>query len=259
MGFKVDETGNSYGLYTVLRYAGRTGYWECKCKCGTVKVVRIRSLRSGVTQSCGCLNREIVRKKSTKHGLCTTHKRLYESVKTHFGAIRKGHKGYKDTVLDPRYTNDAVGVAKFCNDLLEQQPDQCALYESDISLDLDKDNNYHGVFCPECIRFADASTNRSKQSTNVRLSDGSRLVDICKRAGVVTTKNNHATKQYRKYYKFFCKSNGEGHPELVQKANELICLYTKTLKMVKLLEDARQFASAADVQKLLQTSNPESV
>ena len=103
-----------------------------------------------------------------------------------------------------------------------------------------------------CIRTPCRSfTYRSK------LSDGSRLVDICKRAGVVTTENNHATKQYRKYYKFFCKSNGEGHPELIQKANDLIDLYLDTLIAVKVLEIVRHYS--AQLRKLLQTLNPESV
>lgn len=43
--------------------------WLCRCDCGTEKVVRLCSLRTGATKSCGCLNLELSRKRSTTHGM----------------------------------------------------------------------------------------------------------------------------------------------------------------------------------------------
>ena len=40
----------------------------CRCACGTIKLIRLCSLVSGDTRSCGCLSRESVAKRSTKHG-----------------------------------------------------------------------------------------------------------------------------------------------------------------------------------------------
>ena len=37
-------------------------FWKCKCDCGTVKSVSSIALRNGLTQSCGCLNKEIISK-----------------------------------------------------------------------------------------------------------------------------------------------------------------------------------------------------
>lgn len=41
---------------------------RCLCDCGTEVVVAASSLRSGLTGSCGCLQRDITIKRSTKHG-----------------------------------------------------------------------------------------------------------------------------------------------------------------------------------------------
>lgn len=56
-----DLTGQCFGRLTVLSFAGihktRTA-WNCVCQCGTEKVVLGRALRTGHTQSCGCLLRD---------------------------------------------------------------------------------------------------------------------------------------------------------------------------------------------------------
>lgn len=50
-------------------------WWLCNCDCGAVKAVRGHKLRSGVTQSCGCLSREITSSRSRTHGMTDT--RIY--------------------------------------------------------------------------------------------------------------------------------------------------------------------------------------
>ena len=64
----IDETGNIYGHWKVLRRAtkeetaGRKGgvYWLCQCDCKdkTKKVVAGFSLRNGESTSCGCVTKE---------------------------------------------------------------------------------------------------------------------------------------------------------------------------------------------------------
>lgn len=58
-------SGQRFGRWTVLDAppscaAGETT-WLCRCDCGTERYVRERSLRSGGSQSCGCLTRERAR------------------------------------------------------------------------------------------------------------------------------------------------------------------------------------------------------
>ena len=33
-------------------------YFECRCSCGTMNIIRADNVKSGATVSCGCLSRE---------------------------------------------------------------------------------------------------------------------------------------------------------------------------------------------------------
>lgn len=64
-----DWTGRKVGRWTVLeqaptRYSAsgktRSIMWKCRCECGTVKNVGARALKTGMSQSCGCLQKELV-------------------------------------------------------------------------------------------------------------------------------------------------------------------------------------------------------
>lgn len=65
-----DYVGKRFGRLTVLEYAGnskelgKTGsmnYWKCRCECGNVVIVGQTELQNKDTQSCGCLQKELVR------------------------------------------------------------------------------------------------------------------------------------------------------------------------------------------------------
>ena len=76
MGNVIDLTGKQFGRWAVLECVGRNksggAVWLCQCECGTMRDVDGRSLRDGVSKSCGCLGAEhrlaAVRIKSRKHG-----------------------------------------------------------------------------------------------------------------------------------------------------------------------------------------------
>lgn len=58
-----DVTGQRFGRLIAEEYAGHIGKfkynaWRCKCDCGNTTIVRVGSLLSGKTQSCGCLQKE---------------------------------------------------------------------------------------------------------------------------------------------------------------------------------------------------------
>lgn len=64
----IDETGNVYARLTVLRTNGnltKSGrlLWVCKCACGAEKEIEGRAMRRGRIKSCGCLKREMIRKR----------------------------------------------------------------------------------------------------------------------------------------------------------------------------------------------------
>lgn len=56
----IDLTGQKYGKLTVLKQhhydpETRIYYWTCQCNCGSIIIVAGNHLKSGHTQSCGCL------------------------------------------------------------------------------------------------------------------------------------------------------------------------------------------------------------
>ena len=71
MSMLKDLVGKRFGRLTVIKRSypntkkGETN-WLCKCECGTKKVIYGDSLRSGHTQSCGCLQRERAREENLK-------------------------------------------------------------------------------------------------------------------------------------------------------------------------------------------------
>ena len=249
---KIDLTGQPFGRLLVLYECGRSKggnvLWKCRCECGNECVVSSDALRKQRTQSCGCLRRDRARERSTIHGLSTKHKRLYVSILRHFKFISDG-SCYKGWTIDTRYPNNAQGVANFCLDLIELQPEMSELYESDHSLDVDKDNGGK-VFCPECIVFRKATENRSKQHNNLKLLDGTPFVEFCRKLGYKTCENGRPTRTYNNFKNYFSRHNGSGQPELLKKANELVALYSKCLKLLKLRDEVRQLAEQVKVSQM---------
>lgn len=64
----INITGNKYGTWTVLEYAGACK-WRCQCECGVVRAVRGDGLKNGSSSSCGCSNTPLVSIKD----YCDTH------------------------------------------------------------------------------------------------------------------------------------------------------------------------------------------
>jgi len=73
----IDMTGQHFGAWTVLKFAGmskcRVSQWLCRCDCGTERVVDGASLRRGGTSSCGCRRKELQSLHALKHGERYTH------------------------------------------------------------------------------------------------------------------------------------------------------------------------------------------
>lgn len=67
---KNDLIGNKFGRLTVISFSHldkrQAAYWLCQCSCGKERLVRRNSLTSGWTKSCGCLQKELVKKSAKK-------------------------------------------------------------------------------------------------------------------------------------------------------------------------------------------------
>lgn len=79
-----DLTGQCFGRWHVIQKVSESGQakWLCRCDCGTERVVLARSLKSGSSRSCGCLNREVVSSRARdltgqQFGELTVSERIY--------------------------------------------------------------------------------------------------------------------------------------------------------------------------------------
>lgn len=66
---RMNIINNRYGHLIVLKEVGQIGKdrrFLCKCDCGSEKIVRMSSLRSGNTKSCGCIKPKNISKANLK-------------------------------------------------------------------------------------------------------------------------------------------------------------------------------------------------
>lgn len=93
---------NDTGRWTILQEFRKNGktYYNCRCECGTIRDVLANSVRSGRSQSCGCLKRE--RAASVIAENSSGRLSLVATFRTNFCAIEReapnknnkcGHKG----------------------------------------------------------------------------------------------------------------------------------------------------------------------
>lgn len=84
-GHYVDLTNKRFNRLVVKRRIsnlGKRARWMCICDCGKEHNVLAENLRAGSVKSCGCLNKELLRKIKTKHGLCgTTRYNMFRAAK----------------------------------------------------------------------------------------------------------------------------------------------------------------------------------
>lgn len=63
--------GQKFGKLTVIERLENTKYgqtrWLCQCECGNKTSVRTSNLKNGHVKSCGCLNRELISKRSKRY------------------------------------------------------------------------------------------------------------------------------------------------------------------------------------------------
>lgn len=68
-----DLTGERFGRLVIIAYKGqnaqKNSVWICTCDCGGRTETTTRCLRSGDSKSCGCIRKENVVRRFTKHGM----------------------------------------------------------------------------------------------------------------------------------------------------------------------------------------------
>ena len=83
----IDMPGTVYARLTAVKRVGtsksKKPIWLFQCECGDQKKIVAEAVRSGLVQSCGCLNREKCNKRKTKHAMNRSREhRAWKGAKT---------------------------------------------------------------------------------------------------------------------------------------------------------------------------------
>ncbi len=108
---RIDVTGLRFGRLVGVDFSHRspTGHalWRFLCDCGAETVALGSHVRSGKTQSCGCLHREICAKRLTVHG--HRARRDYEPTYRAWQAMNDGCSNTGSPAYE-RYGARGIGV-----------------------------------------------------------------------------------------------------------------------------------------------------
>ena len=161
-----DLTGRTFGRLKVLKRDKQDKYynifWLCECQCGVKSNTGFR-FKSGATQSCGCLNRELSGKRignlSRTHGYANKE-RLYEIWKN------MKYRCYNEN--DNRFKHYGGKGVKVCNEwkddyLSFRNWSMTSGYNDNLSID--RINN-DGDYKPSNCRWVDNKTQANNQSRN---------------------------------------------------------------------------------------------
>jgi hypothetical protein len=149
----IDLVGLTFGRWTVIsvhpeRHRNGRSRWRCRCSCGSERVVRVDSLRSGGTLSCGCLMAEL----RTTHGHARRGKwsRTYETWRRILSRCQdQKNKDY------PRYRGRGISVCDRWRNSFDAFLADMGEKPDGLSIDrIDNDQGYSPANC----RWADAKT-----------------------------------------------------------------------------------------------------
>ena len=227
MSAKKDLTGQRFGRLIVIREAGRKcGYvaWLCRCDCGGEVVVTSSHLRSGNTQSCGCLRRE----RSTKHGCA--NKNWYAVY--HHMMERCGHlEGASERDLR-NYRDRGITVC----DLWQKSPldfgDWLFAHGWHKGLQIDRIDNNLG-YSPENCRVVTPKENINNRRNTTVLDDGTSLAIFCSSIGIDTREGGKFTRKYGRIRDMWARAH-KIHPELMQALKDDADSQSRLLEMTKL-------------------------
>lgn len=176
-----DLSGQVFGRWTVglpekvvQGNRRRTG-WMCQCACGTKRWIDTKTLKKGMSQSCGCAK--------VTHGLTTIagkHPVYIAWVGIWTRCTNPAIDQWKD------YGGRGIQVCERWKDVQAFITDMMPTWKPGLSIDR-KDNS--GNYCPENCRWVTrAEQNRNRRNTlRVQTSEGEMCVcDAAHKYGVVT-------------------------------------------------------------------------
>lgn len=154
--------GQKFGRLVILKYSHRNKhshpYYICKCDCGNIKTINIYSLKSGLTKSCGCYNKE----QNTKHGMSRSpeHKAWYDLNDRCYNQKNKKYKDYggRGIRVCERWKNSFVAFQK---DMGPRPSKQHSVER------IDNDKGYEPDNCKWATRHTQTRNRRSNRWINI--------------------------------------------------------------------------------------------
>lgn len=139
----------------------------CKCECGTEKIISLKDVLNGHTQSCGCYRKKVSAEKMTTHGMSDT--RLYKVWRL---MIQRCYD--KNCSVYSRYGGRGITI---CDEWLN---DFIAFYDWAYSHGYDEKADYmgctldridvNGNYYPENCRWANAITQCNNRTNNRKIT-----------------------------------------------------------------------------------------
>jgi hypothetical protein len=167
MPAKLDLTGHKYGRLSVLHPGSDRRKWLCQCDCGGFSDVLTNDLRKGHTKSCGCLHKEGLLKRLTKHGKTRSKEwRVWASIldrcntKTTTAYKNYGGRGIKICARWMEFENFLADMGTV--------PDGMTLDRIDVN----------GDYSPENCRWADWETQINNKQNSVKVELDGRTLTI---------------------------------------------------------------------------------
>lgn len=197
-----DMVGKTFGRLTVIKRVGTKGnqcLFLCSCVCGNEAEVVGDSLRSGRTQSCGCIHHEVMVERNLKHGLSDRRLKAVRQkmLKRCYDSQDRAYKYYGArgiTVCDEW----KLSLEAFYRWALNSG------YKRGLTLDREDCN---GNYCPENCRWVDRFI-QSRNRRCVEKFDGKCQTEWAETLGIsrsafskLRRSHNYTIEQTVEYYK----------------------------------------------------------
>ena len=160
--YRPAEIGRTFGRLTIVNEIDNQRPKRsvcCECSCGSVREYQLQDIRSGHTQSCGCLKLERFRHATTKHGMVGT--KIYELWTNMRNRCR--HKSRPDYKY---YGGRGIKVCKKWDSFAAFYKDMGDVPEG---MTLDRKNT-NGHYCKSNCKWATRRDQMNNIRNNVRIT-----------------------------------------------------------------------------------------